>query len=410
MKKVFFYAALAAVALTSCSKHDDDVVVNNENNNTEEKQAIQFVMGSPIEITTRGTGAVGDTIGAMNVWAGEKLNVYMFDKGTLKVTVDSTTHAPYFENLEITAPANGTASVMADYGETKYYPGSGQYDFFAYRADDAVAEGVVPELNEEESAYVLPITIDGTQDLLVAKAEMNEQDKEDYLNHSRETNDPNFNRIYSSYSARRGIQPRFQFKHLLSRFVFNVKADGETDQDGNYLAGRPTAEDEVPVETYRGVYIDSIHITNARTNATLYVASQTEEGKVVFDGEGSVVKLMSRNNSGEKTVPFQPFQPVVNQNITIGESLMLEPSEEPYHLIVYYSQYPEGKTSDETLKVKSFYEKDLDLRSGALYEAGKQYNVNFIVYSAQRIELELELAPWAEGEDIPVDSEDEENH
>ena len=239
---------------------------------------------------------------------------------------------------------------------------------------------------------------------------MNEQDKEDYLNHSRETNDPNFNRIYSSYSARRGIQPRFQFKHLLSRFVFNVKADGETDQDGNYLAGRPTAEDEVPVETYRGVYIDSIHITNARTNATLYVASQTEEGKVVFDGEGSVVKLMSRNNSGEKTVPFQPFQPVVNQNITIGESLMLEPSEEPYHLIVYYSQYPEGKTSDETLKVKSFYEKDLDLRSGALYEAGKQYNVNFIVYSAQRIELELELAPWAEGEDIPVDSEDEENH
>ena len=364
MKKVFFYAALAAVALTSCSKHDD--VVNSGNNNIEEKQAIQFVMGSPVEITTRGTGAVGDTLSdATNVWAGEKLNVYMFDKGTLKVTVDSTTRAPYFENLEITAPANGTASVMADYGETKYYPGSGQYDFFAYRADDAVAEGVVPELNEEESAYVLPITIDGTQDLLVAKAEMNEQDKEDYLNHERETKDPNFNRIYSSYSARRGIQPRFQFKHLLSRFVFNVKADGEMDEDGNYLAGRPSADEEVPVETYRGVYIDSIHITNARTNATFYVASQSEDGKVVFDGEGSVVKLMGRNNPGEETVPFQPFQPVVNQNITTGESLMLEPSEEPYHLIVYYSQYPEGKISDETLKVKSFYEKDLTWTSAS---------------------------------------------
>ena len=141
----------------------------------------------------------------------------------------------------------------------------------------------------------------------------------------------------------------------------------------------------------------------------MYVASQSEDGKVVFDGEGSVVKLMSRENPGEETVPFQSFQPVVNQNIRIGESMMLEPSEEPYHLIVYYSQYPEGKTSDETLKVKSFYEKDLDVSGG--YKAGVQYNVNFIVYSAQRIELQLELTAWEESdEDIPVDSEDEDNH
>lgn len=410
MKKSFFYVALAAVAFTSCSKRDD-VAVNN-NNSTEDKQAIQFVMGSPIEITTRGTGAVGDVDGGENYWAGEKLNVFMFNRGseTLEITKNETTGMDYFNDAPIWAPAAdaGVDAGKAEYGDVQYYPGSGEYDFFAYRADDAavtdeVGKNVITMVPEDApTAYTVEVNIDGTQDLMFAKAIMNQED-------STKLTPEAMHRVYSSYAARRGIQPRFKFEHLLSRLVFNVEAAEET-------AGRPNTipvDSIIPDSLYRGVCIDSIKIMDVYNNGVMTVAYVGEKPQNIVtwntDVEKQALSLKNRENAGESAFDLAPFQPMHNTPLRVGESILL-PESESYELMVYYSQYPSDETYDDDLKAKFTYFKKIAPANGLGFQKGTQYDVNIKVYGAQQIQLELELTPWAEGGDIPVDSEDEENH
>lgn len=408
MKKVFFYAALAAVALTSCSKHDDDVV--NKGNDDDSKQAIRFVMGSPIEITTRGTGAVGDIQDGANYWAGEELNVFMFDRGleTLKITKNETTGTDYFNDAAITAPTaeKGQNAGTATYGNLQYYPGSGEYEFFAYRADDAAVKdeltgkNVITKLPSEDAptAYTVAVNIDGTQDLMFAKAIMNAED-------SAKLEPATMHRVYSSYAARRDIHPRFKFEHLLSRLVFNVEA-----AEG---AGRPTSEDiniMTPEEEYRGVWIDSIKILDVHNNGTMTVAYIGEKPQNIVTWNTDITDTLSlkdRDNAGEEAFELEPFQPMYGKSLRVGESMLL-PESESYELMVFYSQYPSDETYEDDLKAKFTYSKTLEPAGG--FQPGMQYNVNIKVYGAEEIQLELELTPWNEGEDIPVDSEDEENH
>lgn len=408
MKKSFFYVALASVALTSCSKHDDHVV--NNGNNNDDKQAIQFVMGSPIEITTRGTGAVGDIEGGANYWAGEELNVFMFDRGleTLKITKNETTGTDYFNDATIWAPTaeEGLNAGKANYGAIQYYPGSGEFEFFAYRADDAAVKehdkNVITKIPSENAptSYTVEVNIDGTQDLMFAKATMNQED-------STKLTPESMHRVYSSYAARRDIHPRFNFEHLLSRLVFNVEAAEEE-------AGRPNSEDTdnlIPEEDYRGVWIDSIKILDVHNNGTMTVAYIGEKPQNIITWNTDIAKdtlsLKNRTNAGETTFDLEPFQPMFGKSLRVGESMLL-PASESYELMVYYSQYPSKETYDDNLKAKFTYFKKLEPAGG--FQSGMQYNVNIKVYGAQQIQLELELTPWAEGEDIPVDSEDEENH
>lgn len=381
MKKRFFYVALAAIAITSCSKNAD--IVNPSDN--EDKQLIKFVMGSSIEVSTRGTGAVGGDDTSSNEWAGEKLNVFMFNKGTLDLTLDPTNkNTPFFDNTEITAPNGTGAATWGNYGNAKYYPGTGNYDFFAYHADDAVNGDL------DEAAYTLPFKINGTQDLMVAKALMNKADTTKYLGNTT-TKDPDCSRIYSAYSARRDIHPRFQFEHLLTRLVFHVIGAEEGVDDATF-----------------GVEIDSVVIKNTRNEGKMKVAYVGNKPSQLIEWENATddFRLTQRAVAGNPVETLQSVKPIYNDTVSLGESMLLCPSDS-YQLIVYSSQYPDQHSIDNDLEVVSFYETTLALDGGASFEAGKQYNVFFKVYKAQEIKLELELTSWENAGDIPVDSEDE---
>ena len=74
---------------------------------------------------------------------------------------------------------------------------------------------------------------------------------------------------------------------------------------------------------------------------------------------------------------------------------MLMPQPE-YNMVVHMNQ--EGKDGEK-------HNVSLSAKLTKQFMAGYQYNVNITVYGLQEIKLELELAPWLEGEDIPVDDE-----
>ena len=82
MKKYLFFALAAAGMLSSCSS--DDVVSNGTNAN-DDNSPVPIRIGIGQAFTTRGTGTVGgvgDGSNVANVWAGQYINVFMFNKIT----------------------------------------------------------------------------------------------------------------------------------------------------------------------------------------------------------------------------------------------------------------------------------------------------------------------------------------
>lgn len=385
MKKMFFYAAVAAVAFASCSKENGIELPTNVENETVE--AIEFKVSNSIDVTTRGAGAVGDLETGKNKWNGETLHVYMFNKGTMTLAVDSTFTNPryYFANEAITAPKGDTEDYTFDQKTTKYYGPNktNVYDFFAYHADranyDVKGDSLVtPKLNKGGDAYEVDVTIDGTQDLMVAKAKMNKADSTKY-------DKSDYTRIYSAYSARRGVHPRFAFEHKLSRFVFKAEAADEKAM---------------------GINIDSIKV-EAYTEATMTVAAKDEKKLGLSDWKKEKGLLLKDDNGAPLII--KPL-PAKGTQISLGESMLLAPKAKAangdaakYALTVYYSQEVDGR---EPLKAEFKSDIEAPAKTEKAFWAGYQYQVNIKVYSFQEIILTCDLTAWQDGGEISVDPEE----
>ena len=378
MKKMFFFAAVASVAFASCTKDVEAPAYNAGSN----EPAITFEVGSPLNVNVRGKGAVGGT-GTKddpNTWKGETLNVFMFEKGTMNLAYNQTTGAYYFENAEITAPngtssAAGIASGIATYGDPQYFPSSGNFDFFAYHGDDAVI-GIL-SLYETQNSLKAAVEINGTQDLMIAKAGLNDTDSTTY----EKADSYNYDRIYSAYAARRGVNPRFTFKHLLSRFVFQAEAAQEAAAGEN------------------GIKITKI-VVKAPSVGTMTIASLDEkELGVAFGNETTDsldMYLHPCNDEGEMVAE----ELIYKENVRLGESMLLPAGGTEYIADIYYEQKKSNGTT-----IYDVYTAPIALSNNESFKAGYQYKVNIKVYDFQEIKLTADLEAWKEGEDIPVDSE-----
>ena len=390
MKKMFFYAAAAIVAFASCNK-DTDVVIPNNGGEIETMEAIAFQMNSGFEVTTRGTGAVGDAIGsANNVWNGEKLNVFMFYKDTLALAENLTDGgAAYFDNDTVTAP-KGQVSGVAKYDGVKYYASNDRYDFFAYHGDDAVTRK--PTL-VGDSVYTVPFTINGTQDLMVAKAKMTAAELE-VADSTTEA------RAYSAYTARRGYQPTFAFNHALSRLVFNA------------IAMEAGVASKTAEGTYTGLSIDEVVIKNAMTEGTMTVAALKEDSLGIKFDKNSLddLTLVDRDSTNMDPVTFA----AEGDTVRLGESLLVAPGVTKYETAISYSQKKIkqigttdlGEAIYDTTIVKNTYAADIKLADNKPFVAGTQYKVYVKVYDNKEIELTVKLEGWKEGEDVTLDSEE----
>ena len=279
MKKSYFFALAAAALFAGCSNEDvlsrgDDVTTLDG-----DKVAVKLSITNGSS-ATRGSGTVGSTDATENQWAGQKVKVYMLDKGTLDVAEDADGNTIY-DNQEMTVEKDGdpalilTVDVDGDVTtrevEKRYFPSDGVYDFWGYRTDGA-EDG---DPYDDGANKVIDFTIDDSQDILTGKATpvLNASGMVDGT-YGGEAVEVDPAKVYSAFAARRAINPQLAFKHQLSRFTFQVKGAAASDCVDE-------AETDQDVIDVTGIKIDEIKI-NAKNSGKLVIAYTSDEAPAMI--------------------------------------------------------------------------------------------------------------------------------
>ena len=418
MKKMFFFALAAAGMLTACS--NEDTLGGNGEQNVSEQQIRLGVASSKVQ--TRGTGTVGGMTDAENVWAGQTLWVYMLQKGSMDLAYYkapavggvTTPDVEVFNNKKFTAPnaASNTKSGLATTadGTIAYYPVSGNYDFWGYRVDDAVTGTpdvkLVDDTDNEVAAdqatkRVVDIVINGSQDIMAGKAVPSDDEVTKLGNYA--------DNFYSAYAARKGVQPNITFKHLLTRFTFEVRA-GSKATAGEGASGNTEA---VRVQ---GVSVESL------TNGKLTVAykGETKEAAdlLTFTGDASPLTLKQRAaGAADNNVPLVDLVEVpltwpavgdatVGDVIPVGEALLVAPGQTEYPLTIALAQKVKKNVADKEKEDMALEQKATIKMDGVKkFEPGKSYKVTITVYGLEKIEVTATLVPWVDGGSIDIDDD-----
>ena len=501
MKKSFIFATMAAAVLFAGCSSSDDLASNpggeqGVDANTD-LVAIEIGVGSP-SAAMRGTGTVGGvtdydtnpstpTEVSPTYWAGQKINVYMLNKGTMEIAQfvkADQSHEDIYNNAVLTTPSytgddpsvDGTASGIAKYIDEaagtyhglpfiKYYPPTGQFDFWGYRIDDATTTAA-PVVGGND--IKVTFTVDGTQDVLAAQtiedfAKLSDARKNAIEGADAAAKEATFDATttagtrYSASAARKGIQPELLFKHMMTRLTFQVKAgtpsiaydDATATPSANpvYVTGISVR----PVKTVGATIEENTYVS---TTGTLTVAwkpgseptadnPQMAWGEAdPADNEAALVlkKRPAAAAAGEK-IENSKLVAIVDPDdddyttngavdlhynsatpeyvkTPIGESI-IAPDAQAYEVTINLAQkLPQHETAGSTLTPGQI---DADMTEMAYntvkvvvrpsapatedhpaFLPGYSYNFLCTVYGLERIEITATLEPWKQGEEIEV--------
>lgn len=444
MKKSFFYAMAAVAALSACTANGElDETVNIP---TPSDQEISLMVTAPtLNADTRGTGTVGSVegSGAANVWQGQRIRVYMLNKGTLTPTKLSAIDEDQsiFENAEVYAPTGVDSGLVTRETHTRsYYPISGASDFWGYRTDGAETsdKGLV---TDDGTQMYMPFTIDGSQDVMVGKTD----------NSTITTLDDKY--LYSAKSARtldsRGqyIRPNLIFNHLLTRITFEATSYNQmtaysedaaripaTQVEGNGVDQLVAADVKDGKDRFGtncvnlGVYIDSVMVESATTGELVFAytpQAQKQEQYINWDmTKKSFLRIKSRQEAdadvpveAKDLKPFAMTQVPTSSYKQLGEALLVAPAE-TYKIRVAMHQYMALFDEDEAAKrggqmyrrISMTYPNNnipmiLDLRTINKKIAGKpgySYNVKLGVSGLEIILLDATLNAWKKAGDDAI--------
>lgn len=411
--------------LASCSSDDD---LSTGGNGKDGLQQIKIGMGVQANVATRGTGTVGAVGAENNKWAGQAVNVYMLNKGTLDLAKFGGD--PIYDNTVLTTP-NGNASGIAtefvnDVPQYKYYPTTKTaFDFWGYRLDDANdttatdQEGSATAAAIENNKFVPYISgdslligfkIDGTQDIMAGKAVPTEVDI---------TKCGGADNIYSAFAARRDVQPNIKFEHLLSRLNFQVldgKKTETTDPDKAVKVTGITVKSKATgklVIAYQGE-----KTTFANVSKQLIVDNDADSVKDAALLKELKVMQRDGGNLNANLVALQPVTPKWNNGTAmatqVGEALLAIPADK-YEITINLEQKVQVKgdkdhpTPDDYQPKKYTYTADLKntVNPENGFEPGYSYNVTITVYGLSEIQITTTLIPWKDGGNIEMNPEDE---
>lgn len=453
MKKSLFFAVAAASMLAACSSHED---VSDYSGIDVEANVDQIKLGvSSANVITRGAGTVGGLVGQdnLNVWNGQPLYIYMTKKNSSDATKPATmelatynhngSQTPLYEDEAVTAPtAVITGVVTPDDKSIKYYPLTGEYDFWGYYLGEATRDNghKTPTLADANRAattdaataamYLQTFEIDGTQDLMQGKAALNTEDSTK-LGIVKGADNSAVERYYSSYAARRGVQPNIYFNHLLTRFTFNVQPGNASTAGKTYDEATSTFE---PNEYVQAVKVKSIKLLS-HTKGDFMVAytpdaTAAAQPIIQFDqtvdpvalelkerstDDGSLgdlktltpVELADDGDAYDDAATFK-FKGVAHK---IGDALMVEPDLDEIEIEVTLTQVVRTNEEDATqteertqVLTKKLSAKDLN--ADGKFLQGHSYEVNITAYGYEKIEIYATLVPWKDGGSISEDTDD----
>lgn len=400
MKKSIYFAGAMLLAMTGCSNETSVPGVNEGVEKGLEPITLGLKMASASVEESRGTGTVGGTTDEANVWRYENLYVLMTTSDGPALENDNAEWGftsvkgdflkEQFDNSFFARPKEETrdgVKVWAiDYtcdpnegGNVKYYPAHGKSDFFAYYVDDAAVNDANgnPEYVMENNEISVAYTIDGSQDLMLGKADVGVTGEE---------------QGFSAKTARLNIIPSIKMQHMLTRLTFTL-------HNGNTNTANITV---------KNICVES------KNKGKMFVAYQNEPAnKMVWEDavERLYLKQAMKDTDPGYFVPslsagkcpLIDFEPVTLDGINdvnVGEALFICPGETQYtmHINLEHSIMVGGVAQVEEVEV------DLNLAIGGnAFEAGKSYHVVATIYGLEEIKIDTNLEKWDEyGEDIEV--------
>lgn len=461
MKKQFFYAALAIGMMSSCSSND---LPGNQAPEDPEDEKVAIELGaSPLNavVTTKGAGFAGNEAeGATAKWDQQPLSILMVNKVTTAnqtLTKAKDNQDKYiFEGLVFAAPKStddNPSKITNSTGAVRYFPLTGAFDFFGWHLDDATGgTTTVDDLADGETSLSYDLTIDGTQDIMVGKAALTNNQKTTLQSNAVTGDDAQYSKTYarafSSWTARRSVQPIIKFEHVLARLDFkavlgkNLDGGASITVDGDYQTTYYNTEEQKKIypdgssgSIPNGVYVKSIKVLNPKDKFNLIVAD-VDENKLGINGEATQsvqdnsFTLMRKptpeeitNNGSKKMVALTPVnagytEPASeNDYVKVGNGIMIVPGENSFEMEVTLMQYvltvdpgdatdPSGVPTQHEWK-EATMTTTVKLADSAVFEKGKFYTVNITMYGFQKIEVNAELAAWQAGDDINSNPEDE---
>ena len=392
MRNPLLLALVSLMALCSCSQEealvlDDDLV------------EIKIGVAHEARVETKGVGTVGGMDDGVNNWDGQHIRVAMLHKGTLEYAQEEGVNLLDHSVMLQTPKGKENGAVVCVDGKIKYFPAQGAFDFWGYHLDNA-AEGNDVRLGDDKTDLRVAFRIDGSQDLMVAKAVPTAEDSlimgESIV------------RAFSSYAARKGLasgkagalQQKLEFRHLLTRLVFQVVGGtAKVCQNGG-----------------SEIYVDSVKV-RTKTKGDLVIAYLGSESKdqVVFDNTKEWTILKERADEKVQNadlVKMNPVVPAVGTNgkpvpTDLGEALLVAPDVE-YDIVVYLHQNvvatTDGKSEMKSYSYSTTLKNFNDEKAG--FEHGRSYNVQISLWGLSQITVTTKLDKWNDGGNIDMPIED----
>lgn len=380
MKKYFIFAAAAIVA-ASCAKTPAPVQTPDNGftaPSVEGKVAVQFGSNVIANVDTKAP------ITSTN-FQGTKVRVYGAQRtsdGHIWQDVDENNKL-FIENVEAEVETGGKLKLENTPGVPFYYAGNNTYDFYGYY-DGTLSP--VPVFNPETNSYNLDVTIDGTQDIILATADTTYavttsgqaavagQLGEDWIDRY----------AFSAYAARRKVHPILQFKHLLTQLNFKVSSGTETFDDNTKL------------------YVTGLTINQANSTAKFRVAGESDLG---LSSMGTPATLAVKkddnnplNNANSVEVPNSAGEAKV-----LGQ-MMLFPGESFEVTLKLAKKNPETPEATET--VTRTITPSMISSGYTEFEAGKSYTFTFKVYGLEAVNITAELEDWHDAGNYVIDTDD----
>lgn len=364
MNKQWLVLLLSAM-MVACSSNDEPELNDNK------LVKIEIGTKAPSLQTKAAIGATGGT-----AWIGSEIAVLGMSKtATAWSFSDKTT---LFNGGAVTGTIAAGASETEQavtFASNYYYPdGDNQYTFYGY------APNANPELSN--NVVTASYTLDGTQDILYAKAIAPEL--------SNAVNGYNAN----YFRTEGAVTPDLAFKHKLTRFTFEVFAGNQetvdnTDYQVEIVSIKLVDATDAPLN-------DRALLKIAELNAGTDTDGQLTGSKVA----ANPVFTLKDMNGADATAVTPAVVYVENATGTkMGESIMVLPNVDQKTFKVQVTIRKKMNT-EVTEVYEETVERDITLAGNAAFAAGYSYNVKLTVYGFTKVDVTASLAEWAAGEDI----------
>lgn len=360
---------------------------------------IRMTIGGAEE--TRGSGVIGD----VSSFAGKDFYVYAFNRDTktdystvsatdsLRCLVDGSYDDP--ESLMGRRAYWNPATEVVEWGVGEspiYYPmGENEghdFDFFAYYLDNI--EPANEDIIRSNDDIKINIEIDGSQDLMSAKAKPTKAQLEDILDKQGEVAMLlQREHCYSYYTASHNLNPNFDFIHHLVKLDFKLVP-----------GGTPGMTKDVTVEK---IEIRTKH------KATFTVADKYDDNRLGLKFQEDTTRLALKERDGSE---YQPrLISTVNKVGAVTDgivddlgSLLVAPDVEYYLYIVLGEvqgdRVLEGKENEKVIYQGTEEDK-------IEFTAGNEYLITLTIYGQMDVRVSADIGEWDKGGDYEYDYDDD---